>query len=117
NTTGGGMNSLQQIVERQAALDWYYQFAVEHKLRRLQLRQRRNHFRKITRQRLPRLRLQLDVLAVAKSQTAKAIPLRLILPLVAFRDFGNQQSFHRQKRRFDWQGHDASNVRYKKSES
>ena len=46
----------------------------------LSSRDRFDELGKIARQRLARLRLQLDLVAVAKHQAAKAVPFRLVLP-------------------------------------
>ena len=73
----GGMDTLQQIVERQPAVNGQNQFAIEDEFRRLDLEQRRRNFRKITRQRLAGFRLQLHLFSTAKGDTAKAIPLGL----------------------------------------
>src|ERR1044072_7752524 len=104
------MNALQQIIKRQSILNGNYEFAVEHKLRRLHLQQSGDNFREVTFEWLARLRLQLDRLAVAERKTAKAVPLGLVLPVVAGGYLAHQQRFHRGKGWFDWQGHDAGNI-------
>src|SRR5437667_6557639 len=100
DATRGGMQTQLQFVERKCAANWDDQFSVENELLLWQLRHIGNDIWKITRQRLTGLRLQMNLLTIAKRNTAKAIPLRLVLPLVASRNFVDRPCFHRWQGRF-----------------
>ena len=108
-TTYAPMDALQQVVERKCAAGRHHDFAVEYERLRLELARRLDDLREVARERLAGLGLQLDLIAVAKHQTAKAVPLRLVLPLAAMRHFVHGQSFHRRKGWFDWQRHMTGN--------
>src|SRR4051794_38818972 len=95
------MNPLQQVVEREPAPTRYHDFAVEHELLCGQRFRARHHIGEIARQRLAGFRLQLDLVAIAKHETAKAVPFRLILPLRSGRNGINRGGFHRRDRWFE----------------
>ena len=48
-------------------------------------------------ERLARLGLQLDLVAVAEGEAAEAVPLGLVLPAVALGQLGGEQGFHRRR--------------------
>ena len=74
------MYALQQRVKVQTCAAADYDFAIQHKFARGQGKQGSNNLRKIAAQRLTGLGLQNHFIALAKSQTAEAIPLGLIKP-------------------------------------
>src|SRR5687767_5149217 len=95
NSTFRRMDSLQELVERKAPVNGDDDLAIEHKPAGRQTSQRFDQFRKITLQRLPRLGLQSNALAVAKRQTTEAVPFGLVEPSVAVWDFVDRKRFHR----------------------
>src|SRR5262249_38840503 len=78
---GGRVNALEQVIERERAPAWHNDLAVEHELTCGNRPGARNHVREVARQRLAGLGLQLDFLAAAKHEAAKAVPFRFVLPL------------------------------------
>lgn len=88
------MNALQQFIEMQPAIMFDYDFAIQDKLPRRQFLQGRNEFRKIPAQRLASFGLQCNFFAAAKSQAAKAIPFRFILPVSSAWNFLRRPRFH-----------------------
>jgi hypothetical protein len=101
----GRMNAQQQFVERHAALDGDHDFAVEHESLCPQFRQCPDDVRKVALQRLPGLRLQLDLIAVAERQTTEAVPLGLVAPALAGRNLIDGERLHRFQRRFQFKRH------------
>src|SRR5436305_6322383 len=99
--TGSGMEAQLQFVEGKAATHINDEFAIEDKFFRGQLRKRDDNFREIAGEGLARFRLQINVLAAAKSEAAKAIPFRFILPTSADRNFINRLCFHWRERRWE----------------
>src|SRR5262245_44091201 len=91
------MDSLQQRVEGERAVGGNDDLAIEDKHRDGDLERGLHKLGKITRQRLSRLRLQLDLVAVAEQEAAEAVPLRLILPVRSGRDFVDRARFHRRE--------------------
>src|SRR6202022_3548612 len=77
----GGMNSLQQIVERKGFAVRHDDFAVEPERRRLQFERRFAQLGKVGGKVFSRLRAEIDFAALPGEQAAEAVPLRLILPL------------------------------------
>ena len=77
------MDALQQRVEGERAVVRHDDLAIEHEFLRLQRASGVDQFGKIARQRLAGFRLQLDLVAVAEDEAAKAVPFRLVLPIVA----------------------------------
>ena len=75
-----GMNSLQQIVKGKASVYRENQFSVQRELRRFHFQQRGGNFRKISRQRLRRLRLQFNFFPAAKCQASESVS---VLPSIA----------------------------------
>src|SRR6266516_8157966 len=92
--TGGGMEAQLQFVKGKTATHINDEFAIEDKFSRGQLRKRDNDVREIAREGLARFRLQINVLATPKSEAAKAIPFRFILPTIASRNFINRAGLH-----------------------
>src|SRR5437870_645040 len=105
NTACRGMNAHQQIVERNAAAGRNDDLAIDDEAIRLQIEQRFDKLREISRHRLTRLRLKLYVFAVTKCQASEAIPLRLVLPFIAARDLVDDLRFHRKENGLDRQTH------------
>src|SRR5205809_4727052 len=105
------MNPHQEVVEREAAFDRNHDLAVDNKLLRLQLQEARHDFWKVSSQRLAALRLQVDLRAIAKSDAAEAVPLRLVLPVVTSGVLLNRLRFHRQVRLFQRQRHAFKSLR------
>src|SRR6266480_5609370 len=101
DATGGWMQPQLQFVEDERALHRDRQLAIENKAFRRDSLKRFDDVREVTRQRLPRFRLQENFVAVAKRNAAKAVPLRLVLPLVAGGNGIDGTSFHRS----DWWFH------------
>jgi hypothetical protein len=99
------MNALKQRVERKRAITRDHDLAVEDERLCLELADRVDQFGIVAGERLPRFRLQLDLVAVAKCQAAKAVPLRLVLPLLAGRDVVDRQRFHRRQGGMQRQNH------------
>src|SRR5262245_59820216 len=83
DATRGGMQTQLQFVERKCAANRNDQLAVENELLLRQFCNVGHNIGKITRERLPILRLQINFSRIAKSQAAKSIPFRLILPTLA----------------------------------
>src|SRR6185437_2409182 len=97
DATFGGMQSKLERLERQSLASGNDQLAVEQELPRFQSAQHVDDIGKVTRERLSRLGGQRDFAAVAPGETAKAIPLRLILPAFALGQLGRKQRFHRRR--------------------
>src|SRR5205823_3340775 len=68
-------------------------FSIQDKLARGQSAQRGGDFREITRERLAGLGLQDDLIALAESQAAEAVPLGLIKPAWFARQFFHRPGF------------------------
>ncbi len=100
----------QEVVERWAAIDRNDDLAVDDELLCLQRVERINQFREISRERLSAFRLNRDLVAVAKNNRAKAVPLRLELPSVAFRKLLDTVRFHRRVRWADGKRHFFLNI-------
>ena len=99
------MQAQLQFVERKRAADWDDQFAIENESLLRQPGEGSGNIRKITREWLPGLRLQVNLLTVTKRNTAKAVPLRLVLPLRPFRNRVHEQRLHRRVRNGNRQAH------------
>src|SRR3954447_9835409 len=96
-----GMEAKLELVEGESAADRDDEFAVDDKLLCFDLAERLNHIREVAGERLSRFGLQIDLIVLAKSDAAKPIPLRFVLPLSLGRDFIDRLRFHRRKRWFD----------------
>src|SRR5436190_5340591 len=94
-----------QFVEDERALHRDGELAIENKAFRWDSLKRFDDIREETRQRLPRFRLQENFVAVAKRNAAEAVPLRLVLPLVADGDFVDRTRLHWRQRRFKSEAH------------
>ena len=81
------MKSQLELIERQRAVHFDDQFAIDDELLRIDRGDCLDNIGEVTRQRLTGLRLQINIAAIAKRDAAKAVPLRLVLPLVASRNF------------------------------
>ena len=88
------MDALLQRIKGKRARERHHQLAVEHEPLCRQMRQRVGDLGEVSPQRLARLRLQRDLAAVAKRQTAEAVPLGLVLPLRAAGDVGDCPHLH-----------------------
>ena len=73
---------MKQVIKRKTAVYRNDQFAVQNELRRFDFEKGLDHFRKISFEWLTRLRLQFYLLAVAECETAEAVPLRLVFPIL-----------------------------------
>src|SRR5690349_12277059 len=105
------MNTLQQIIEREYFSLRNYDFPIQNELFGLQGTDCRDKFGKIPRQRLTGFRLQFDLAAVPKNETAKAVPFRFILPVLSLRDLVHGEGFHRRKRLAKREGHPVPNAK------
>ena len=99
------MNALKQVIERETAAHRHDDLAVDHELLRSQRAERIDDFGEIARQRLPGLRLDGHIVAVAKDDRPEAIPLRLELPFPPFRDAIDAAGLHRRKGRAKGESH------------
>src|SRR5215211_4933250 len=95
--TRGGMEPQLQRVERESAVHRDDEFAVQDEARRAQAGEGGGYIWEVARERLARFGLQVNVVALAKCQAAKPIPFRLVLPLVADRNFIYRFRFHRRQ--------------------
>src|SRR4051794_3246054 len=89
------MNAHEQVVERQMPVAKYGNFTVKHELLHLELLKRLNHLGEITPERLAGLGLEQHLIGFAKGDTAEAVPLRLILPVVTARNLLDGFRLHR----------------------
>lgn len=105
DTALGGMDPLEEVVEGESIPDGHDELAVEHEMLRGQLTHGLHDLREIPGQRLPRLGLQLDSVAVPKAETAEPVPLRLVLPVLPFGNFADEQGQHRRKGGRDGERH------------
>src|SRR2546423_14027852 len=94
-----------QFVEDKRALHRDRKLAIENKAFRRDSLKCFDDVREVTRQRLPRFRLQENFVAVAKRNAAKAVPLRLVLPLVSDGDFVDRARLHWRQRKFKREPH------------
>src|SRR5439155_15109102 len=115
--TGSGMEAQLQFVEGKTAIHINDEFAIEDKFFRGQLQKCDNDVREIAREGLARFRLQINVLATAKSEAAKAIPFRFILPTGADRNFINRLCFHWRERRCERGGHRGWSMRARREQT
>lgn len=90
----GRVNPLQQRIERKAAAMRHGDFSIKHEALRGELRESLHHLGEISCKRLQRLRLKLNVSAIAECDTTKAVPLGLVLPVLTFGDGVHRESFH-----------------------
>jgi len=96
-----GMNALKQGIEGERAIAGNENLAVEHEFFGFDRKHRLDQVGKVAGQRLACFRLQLDLAAVAKNETAKAVPFRLVLPFRAGRDSRDRSRFHRREWGFE----------------
>src|SRR5437660_9148909 len=73
------------------------EFAVEHKSFRLQFERGTHQFGKISREILTRFRAEIDIVTMARKQTAKTVPFGLVLPLRSARNGVDGARFHRRQ--------------------
>ena len=95
----GGVNPLQQIVERKRLAARHHDFAVEQEIGRLQSSRGIDQLGEVAGEVLARFRAQLDLVASAGEQAAEAVPLRLVLPLASARNRIDGTRLHRRRRR------------------
>src|SRR6266540_4259857 len=100
------MDALKQGIERERAIRRNHDLAVEDEGAGFQLADGFGDLRKIADERLARLRLQLDMIAVAKREAAESVPFRFVLPLRPVRDLADGQGLHRRERRPQCKGHE-----------
>src|SRR5580700_5539541 len=84
-TAGGWMYPLQQIVEREASVYRYDQFAVQDKGFSFYFLQCLDNFRKVASETAAGFGLQFNFFPIAGRDAPKSIPFGFILPLLAFR--------------------------------
>ena len=88
-------------LERQRSVQGDDELSVEHEAAQRKRSKVRDHFRKKPRQRLPGLRLDLDLVSCPEREAAEPVPLRFELPTGAFRQFRRSLGFHRLERQRD----------------
>src|SRR4051812_13389858 len=91
----GRMQTKLEFVKDERTVNRYRQLAIKNESSRRQLFQLRDDIGKITSERLARLRLQENLIAITKGNAAKAVPFRLVLPFVAHGNFVDGTGFHR----------------------
>src|SRR5512142_2960785 len=97
------MNAHQQVVEFNVAVPQNDDLAIKDELLLRQCGHGSHNLGKVSAQWLPCFGLQRDFAAVAKHETAKAVPLGLVLPSLAARDLIDELRFHGRIRWTDWQ--------------
>src|SRR5215211_1352642 len=105
NTTGGGMQSLKQSIERERLAGRDNDFSIQNELLRIEFSNLHNKLRKISGQRLARLGSKLDGFSIPKYETSEAIPFRLVLPVGTRRNICDGQRLHGSKRFWNLEGH------------
>src|SRR5688572_10573836 len=105
NAAGGGVDALEQVVERQPAVEGDHDLAVEDEALRAQACERLDELGEVSRQRLPLLRHQLDARAVAEDEAAEAVPLRFVLPAGVIGNLGDGERVHRRVVGLERQSH------------
>src|SRR4051794_13372169 len=89
------MDAQEQLVERELAVLRHDDLTVEHEALRADAAKRLDEIREVAREGLSRLGHHIDLVAVAKGETAEAIPLRLVLPGRAGRQAVDELRLHR----------------------
>src|SRR5687767_2248480 len=89
------MNALEKMIEGKDAAHGHHDLAVQNELLLLERTDGLHDLRKVARQRLAGLRLNRNIVAVAKDDGSEAVPLRLEQPFVARRDLVDPFRFHR----------------------
>src|SRR5438270_1152755 len=97
--TGCRVQPELQFVKRQSSVDFNHELTVKDEFFRRQAQERVCDVGKITRERLTRFRLQKDFCTLAEGETTEAVPLRLILPVIAAWYGIHGFRLHRRKRR------------------
>ncbi len=90
----GRMDALEQVVERERPVVRNHDLAIDGELVGFHVEDGFDQFGKIARQRAARLRSQIDPFAIAKHQTAKPVPFRLVLPAASGRDLVDRKRLH-----------------------
>ena len=93
----GGMKPKLKRVERQRIADRDDELAIDQEAALLQPAKHLDHVGKVAAERLARLGGQRDLVAVAASEAAEAVPLGLELPSVAVGQLGREKRFHRRR--------------------
>src|SRR5262252_2469154 len=78
------VNTLEQIVEGEAAVHRHDDLAVEHESSSVHRAERLRHLREVAGERLTGLGLELDRAALAEGDAAESVPLRFVGPLRPF---------------------------------
>ncbi len=81
------------------------QFAIQHEVFRCDARDSFPDSWKITRKRLLRFGLKVDLFAIAKDQTSETVPLRFVSPFGALGNCVDGERLHRRQRRMDFKRH------------
>src|SRR6478672_3012719 len=100
------MQSELELVKGKSATDGDDQLAVDHESLLFESAQGFHHVGEIAGEGLSGFGLEIDVVAVAKGDAAKAVPFGFILPLSSDWNLVDRLRFHGRKRRFDQKGHD-----------
>jgi hypothetical protein len=90
----GRVHALQEMVERQLAIDRHDNLSVQHEPAGGDGSEPFHHVREIADERLTALRLELDAVAVSKAEAPEAVPLRLVLPMFAGGYLLNEEGLH-----------------------
>src|SRR5690242_6023113 len=101
------MNAHQQIVERKLSFHRHNDLSIDYELLRFEFEESSDDFGEVACERLAALRLQIDFVAIAKRDATKAVPLRLVLPVVTRGELFDRFRLHWQVGLFDWQCHSA----------
>ena len=95
------MQAQLKFVKGKRPADRDGKFAVDYESCRFETLKPLDDIGEIARQRLAGLRLQENLVPIPKGDAAKAVPFRLVLPIVAHRDFIDRACFHRREGRFE----------------
>src|SRR5664279_3156508 len=89
------MDAQQQLVERQQLPQRNHDLAIQHEALGVDGLHRLDDVREVAPERLPQLRHEIHLRAIAKGDAAKAVPLGLVLPLRAERELSDLPRLHR----------------------
>ena len=98
------MDAHEQLIERERRAFGNHELPVEHERLRFDDLERGDHFREIAVERLPGFRAKVD-LAVLEGETAEAVELGFVVPLLPGRQLANEPRLHRRIRCRDRERH------------
>src|SRR5688500_8775812 len=101
------MDALEQIVEREGSVDRNHDFAIDHESSRTDLAHDLDDVGEIARERLSRLRNEIDAISITKHEAAESIPFRLVLPLTSRRKLVDEKRLHGRVRAGQREGHNS----------